>query len=1581
MVESKAFNLLPGNETVSENVRYEVYLNANEKKITSDIDSDEQKLFMSITVENEGRIENAKINIENANFDIKDNPGIHEFSIDAISAGNTRIIELPIVVRKSSNFNLSLLNMTSQIILTGEYIDSQGNVTDLDEAKEVSIIWTTDKFTEEQVQVSQELIANGKYTVGGEEKRVVQVLVKTKLQDNVSPVYAETLEIYNPRFVLSNGDTKTVEPETVRVAAKSTKATNGLNNPTFLEVNSETPQEEIDSNDNQYEYSSEDGMTLIVVLNYGNENVVSWDTNSQNEYVITYVYPYDNSLDIESVYSNVNDTFYLYGRTDPENDTIEKDSSESLGELVSHNDLASINKAYSPNEIYKGYMYAKQDTYYNTKLDVFVSYVDPIEELRINDSETIYTSQGDLPAYYSKTIINREQALNLLGDEGIINIYDADNLEYEPVEIYLAEDISNDYYEIIYSENINRLLIQTSKPIKEGKLEIENEKKIVVNEVNEVVRSAERLSTVPSLSLFNDEREEPFNMKSITGAIELKEPTTKVNLSINKDTISSQIEEVLKITTTFRTLNPSDKLFKNPSLYIELPNEITEAQIENVTLSDGELSVKSYEIRQTESGAKVLVVELEGEQTRYSQNEALGGDTLVIDLKVRTNNFMADKNTSFKSVCTNDEERIDLGEQNLKITSKQGLITKNYLRIEDTEIEKLNENRLNGIVDKNNQIEIRTQIINNTGEDLSNVILQAQIPDGFILLSDENSTRVEMETFANGDMVEITYTLQAPESLKELEDIIQSTISIEYILNNMPKEEIIIYEFTKVEEEVPEEPQEPEQPEQPEGPQDPQEPEEPEEPEEPIHEETFSASLSLKQKTQTETLYQGQIVTYIVSAKNTGDTTINNAKMQYLIPEGAVYAEYAYTEEEEAHFEYDERKSIQEWNIEKLEPGEEITKEVTIKINDGTTKILNVARLLNKDNNIEKEVKFENNVIKGELVVTLTRRDNPDVVYCEGDSIRYIITVLNNTGSTMNNIVVKGNIPEHTEFEDGKIYNKDWSFNANDNAAYYNISELEQGQSIELSYVVKVQRYPQDVREAIIDNIVLAKAQNGEQYESNVCTAKVQTIRWSIEQRSEHEEILRYGDTAKYIIYVRNDGLDEKAVNIFDKIPDEIQVRYAKLLINNEVISERDVFTDNEVKFTQVLEPGQELVIEIEGIVLDLEDKEEVEITNVAKILIEDGQYQESNKITNKIVNDEPDEPEKPEEPKTYSISGLAWFDENRNGKMDEGEEVLKEIRVILLDEQGIAKDEDGNNIETRTTINGTYKFSNLKPGKYIVAFEYDDTKYQITKYQVKDATEENNSDAMQRNIVVDGKELKTGITDILEIKENDIANINIGLSGIAHFDLKLDKYISKVVITTAQGATTTYEFLDNVNFTKVEIGASKFAGSTVLVEYNIEITNEGDVDGYIGDIIDYMPKGMTFSSELNTNWYLAGDQNLHYTQLDLPPIKPGSTQKVKLVLAKTLSSNSAGTIENVSEIGNSSNLEGIAEIDSIANNKKANEDDISTASLIVSIATGSPTMYIGIVLISLMIIGTGIFLINKKVIEGGISNENENSL
>ena len=112
-------------------------------------------------------------------------------------------------------------------------------------------------------------------------------------------------------------------------------------------------------------------------------------------------------------------------------------------------------------------------------------------------------------------------------------------------------------------------------------------------------------------------------------------------------------------------------------------------------------------------------------------------------------------------------------------------------------------------------------------------------------------------------------------------------------------------------------------------------------------------------------------------------------------------------------------------------------------------------------------------------------------------------------------------------------------------------------------------------------------------------------------------------------------------------------------------------------------------------------------------------------------------------------------------------------------------------------------------------------------------------------------------------------------------------------------------------------------------------------MSGYAKNIVDYLPKELSFNSELNSNWYVGNDNNLYNTNLAEQVINPGESKELTLVLTKKLNENSTGIINNNAEIKESYNEYGLKDRDSIAGNNTQGEDDQDSADIIVTVRTG----------------------------------------
>ena len=209
--------------------------------------------------------------------------------------------------------------------------------------------------------------------------------------------------------------------------------------------------------------------------------------------------------------------------------------------------------------------------------------------------------------------------------------------------------------------------------------------------------------------------------------------------------------------------------------------------------------------------------------------------------------------------------------------------------------------------------------------------------------------------------------------------------------------------------------------------------------------------------------------------------------------------------------------------------------------------------------------------------------------------------------------------------------------------------------------------------------------------------------------------------------------------------------------------------------------------------------------------------------------------------------------------------------------------------------------------------------------------------------------------------------NIDLGLVNSPKFDMALEKSIVLVQVSNAKGVNS-YKF-NNTNLAKVEIAEKNMQGSVVAITYVFKIRNEGAVSGYVGRIVDYKAKDLSFSSTLNPEWYQDTTGNLYNTTLAGKEIKPGETVELSLVLTKTMTNENTGLSNNTAELAEVSNDLGLADIDSTPANKNTQEDDFGKADVIIQVKTGGLLFYGGIVIAVLGIFAFGAYEIKKRVL------------
>lgn len=323
------------------------------------------------------------------------------------------------------------------------------------------------------------------------------------------------------------------------------------------------------------------------------------------------------------------------------------------------------------------------------------------------------------------------------------------------------------------------------------------------------------------------------------------------------------------------------------------------------------------------------------------------------------------------------------------------------------------------------------------------------------------------------------------------------------------------------------------------------------------------------------------------------------------------------------------------------------------------------------------------------------------------------------------------------------------------------------------------------------------------------------------------------------------------------------------------------------------------------------------------------------------VTPDQPDIPGEAEEPevKKYKINGYVWNDKNEDGEKQNDEQLLSGIQTYLINAKGeVTK-------ETKTDNNGKYNFENIENGEYNVVFKYNTNQYRITKYKANGVSESTNSNATKQEVSVNGEKITAGVTEQITLNK-DIENINLGLIENKKFDFKVDNYISKITVKTKNGTTETP--YSKANLAKAEIKAKEVEGAVVTVEYKIVVTNNGELPGKVGKVIDYLPEGLNLASESISSWVKNADGSVINTSIANQTIEAGKSVELTLVATITMTENSTGTLTNRVKIEDLSNELNVQE-SSIQNNSTKSE-------LILSISTGV-IVYVALSVIIIIII------------------------
>ena len=1269
-------------------------------------------------------------------------------------------------------------------------------------------------------------------------------------------------------------------------------------------------------------------------------------------------------------------------------------------ELKPQGESVSI-EARITKEIYKGYMYqgTQKETPYMEEYNIEVSNMQDVNELTITNEKEVYTKSENEEKIENEarniiiksTSINKEDFLRILGEEGKIKI-EIPNLDNNETLEITKDTKENEQGNIVitYPENtLDKIKITTTKPKEEGTLTLTNEKAIKpeTTYTKEELKTFENLETTIKANNSNANLQMKLLDTSYASQIEVNQKNLSTT-SLNKDV---EIRAILKAS------NQTMELYENPIVKITFPEEIEEINVKEINL----LYEDELKISNAYSKGNDIFVELSGKQTKYKE-EALEGAIITIKADLNLNKKVTNRTRNISMEVTTQNNVIQNSQEEINVVSPREIITVNS--VEEYGVETVGEEKTQDVElerrAESKELTIKSQIINNNGSKINDVKILGDIPtNGEVKIEDTkylnnlNATLVaNIETV--GKEVEIYYTenKSATENIDEASNgwtkDAQSLTNINkylIIINEMEKDESLEFSY-KVS--IPEnleynmqgilgytvyytnsDTQVSNQIKSTylnlttgQGP---------------ILEGNLKAYVGGKEISKEEKVKAGEVIEYKVDIVNSGTKEATNVKVKGNVPNNTTYVD-------------DETLNQVEQVIEEIKPGETKTISYKVQVNKDLANeetIANVVTII-YDENSKDTNEISTIIAPGELSISLNLKVSEETVLLMGETVEYTARIENNTNVAQKNVELEWDIDDIDVITSQRLIRSGIEEDvgeAIDTTKNVIIDEIPANQTVIVSITILIG----DNGEVNRDLIVSATLKNGENiYRADPNSRLIYSMKnYTISMSANNENgYMKAGDEINYKISITNNNILDSSFIFYDEIPSSLTINSVMLdditLENNEENEEnieegndyKIEINENKVTVTGMINSSETRTITINTVINYMENQTQTyEIRNKAQLDVDLAEMIESNEVVHyveKTTNPDdpgnPDDPNNPEET-TYRISGRVWQDLNSDGEL-RNESGLAGIKVNLVNitNNNIVTNKDGNNITAVTNGDGAYTLTNIPKGQYLVVFEYDNKLYKLTSYKQAGIDDSRNSKAIAKRMTINGKETIYGVTDVITINDRSIANINMGLIKTDEFDLKLDKYVSRIILQD-QKSSNVYSY-NKQNLAKVEIDAKKINNTQIIVEYEIDITNIGELDGYVRKVYDYIPEGFTLDTDSSKDWYMQNGVLVNET-LANQEIKVGETKTLTLRLVKQMNEDTLGTYTNIAEIAEDYNEQGVEDINSTPANRSQGENDMSQAEVLISIRTGKAIIYISLVLSIIIIIGVGIYFIKKKVI------------
>ena len=1534
------------------------------------------------------------------------------------------LLRIPIEYKNEEFIREEKASGESIVRFSGTYVDKDGDETEV--AKEVSleVLWKDER----EAKLEEEKTKYVTYEGGLIFQTVEKIDSKVEEGENTLPVKETELEIDVPIIkdqkptkitVVANSTegTNGLEAGEVKFGEDNWEY-NEEENKLRIKVNNEKQMVEVSETEGEYLQEGEK-----------KEEERLYNGSGVDEYVVTYTYgnlEVGEEEKLEAKTKAVARMTTLSGVEAEENKNVVTDEKENTyelegttGEIVSlhinNNNKEEMSKAYA----YVNYNNpGRYETEMPSEMIINISYKDIVEGMEVKDETTTYVDKaGNVietnDVYYKTIRVSKENFDKILGEAGEIKVKDEAgniiNVINKDSEVNEAGNI-----EIGFGERYSKLNFEITKPAEEGNLVISTVKAVSDVTVDKpTYANLDRIVTKSRMEARYSYVEEPVNIGEVSAETKLIDTVTEANLILDRESLSTiEPNTDVEMRVELNNAKESSDVYGHSDFEIELPEYVENIDLTNVNLLYGE----GLQLTGSSVEGRIIRFSIDGRQDGINSGVLTNGTNIVMNANINVNMYAPAKEEKVvlryaNSEATNYYANGTVKEVGIEYSAPTGLVAVNSISNYDdqgTVTTSIRQGKKEGkIAIYGGPIIARTELIimNNNRNNVSNINILGRIPFKGVkdLVSNEelkttlnsNITGLIESNEQNRGIFNIYYS-ENGEATRDLEDenngwtlepadlnVVKSYLIVPTEDNyEMAENEILRFAYNfAIPENLP-------------------------------HNEyaygTFGVyyrnnaevarsnefevadivglttgvgpELEATISKDVEKVKEKEEFAVTISVSNIGETVAENVNIEVPMPNGGTYSRYEIDVDNATISEAPDKFVA---TLDKMEIGQNVQLKVYL--------IANPLVKTEGSTTITKTVVPTVNVTAKDLETVLTRStDEIEIEFAEfyveevemdeekieraGNEISFRTTVINSSTETKNNVIIKKILPKELSIVSAT---EGYDFDETTREITWKIESMKELSTQNFYIDTLINSYDENIAIKEISISTSVKAENSEEYNSNKIIVKIGKPILKIIQTSDNANTyLKEGDSVNYTFIIKNEGgVIARNLQIKDYIPEEVAITSVSYVVKGKEINETGFF-NREINLEVNIPIGEDWFLKLSGEAKSIKGADEKSATNYAVLSSEEIEELTSNSITHIIEgsnnNDyNEDGISKPSsnngskqlQSKTYKISGTAWEDKNKDGMKGSDESGVSKVKAKLVNS------ETGEVLKSATTDSqGKYTFSGVANGNYLVLFEYDTTKYKVTTYKKEGVAENSNSDVISTTIESGGKTKEGAVTDVITINNGSVSDINLGLMLSKVFDLKLEKYISKVMVQTSNGTTT--EEYNNVALAKTDIGSKYLSGATVFVEYTIVVSNVGDYAGYAKKIVDYVPEGMVFNSTLEANkeWYTGSDGNLYTDSLQNKELKPGSTQTIKLVLTKQTTEENIGIMSNMAEIYEDYNTYGVKDINSTPGNKIQSENDMGKADMVIGVRTGEVFVYISIIIMTILLGSIAVFVVYSRI-------------